>query len=84
MVAMNLLFFLFVFFPSSSVPLFYQSSYNCKVIIVLMISVIITFVSGKGPEFKWQKKYILSVTRNVLTQENRQNCVIRLCIMRCN
>lgn len=56
---MNLLFcFLFVFvfsFSSSSVPLFYQSSYNCKVIIVLMISVIITFVSGKGPEFKWQK-----------------------------
>lgn len=57
---MNLLFcFLFVCFvfsfSSSSVPLFYQSSYNCKVIIVLMISVIITFVSGKGPEFKWQK-----------------------------
>lgn len=30
------------------------------------------------------KKYILSVTRNVLTQENRQNCLIILCIKRCN
>lgn len=36
------------------------------------------------PRIQMAKKYILSVTRNLLTQENRQNCVIRLCIMRCN